>query len=154
LARYADDFIITGSSKELLEQQVRPLVEQFMSERGLLLSPDKTVIIRIEDGFDFLGQNVRKYCWAEFQGKTKLLIRPAVKSVKAQEEIPPSSRHAGRSQVTTRRQQRRECRKSRYEQVLALYRKGASLRAIAEHFGMHRRTVRRLVRAEGLGLGP
>src|SRR6266699_4060375 len=35
--RYADDFIITGRSKELLEQEVKPLVEQFMRERGLQL---------------------------------------------------------------------------------------------------------------------
>jgi len=59
--RYADDFIITGSSKELLEDEVKPLVERFMSERGLQLSPEKTCITHIEDGFDFLGQNVRKY---------------------------------------------------------------------------------------------
>ena len=38
LIRYADDFIITGRSKEILEQEVKPLVEQFMSERGLTLS--------------------------------------------------------------------------------------------------------------------
>jgi RNA-directed DNA polymerase len=56
LIRYADDFCITGSSKELLEQEVKPLVEQFMSERGLELSAEKTVITHIEEGFDFLGQ--------------------------------------------------------------------------------------------------
>ncbi len=54
--RFADDFIITGISKEVLETQVRPLVEEFMSERGLALSPEKTVITHIADGFDFLGQ--------------------------------------------------------------------------------------------------
>src|SRR5436305_1664326 len=61
LIRYADDFCITGSSKELLEQEVKPLVEQFLSERGLQLSSEKTVITHIEQGFDFLGQTVRKY---------------------------------------------------------------------------------------------
>jgi len=70
LVRYADDFIITGSSRELLEQEVRPIVEAFLKERGLELSPDKTHITHIEEGFDFLGQNVRRY------GK-KLLIKPA-----------------------------------------------------------------------------
>jgi RNA-directed DNA polymerase len=83
LVRYADDFIITGSSKELLEQQVRPVVEQFMGERGLLLSPEKTVVTHIEDGFDFLGQNIRKYCQAQSNGKSKLLITPAGKNVRA-----------------------------------------------------------------------
>jgi RNA-directed DNA polymerase len=61
LVRYADDFIITGDSRELLENEVRPLVEEFLKERGLTLSPDKTRLTRIDEGFDFLGQNLRKY---------------------------------------------------------------------------------------------
>ena len=75
LVRYADDFIITGRSKELLEQKVKPLVEAFMAERGLRLAPEKTMITHIDDGFDFLGQNVRKY-------KGKLIIKPAKKNLK------------------------------------------------------------------------
>lgn len=74
LVRYADDFIITGCSRELLEHEVKPLVEAFLQERGLRLSPEKTLITHIDDGFDFLGQNVRKY-------KGKLLIKPARKSI-------------------------------------------------------------------------
>lgn len=76
LCRYADDIIITGSSKELLENEVQPLVTQFLQDRGLLLSAGKTKIVHIKDGFDFLGQNIRKY-----QGK--LLIKPAQKNVQA-----------------------------------------------------------------------
>ena len=76
LVRYADDFVITGSSKELLETKVKPLVEQFLAERGLELSQEKTTITHIEDGFDFLGQNVRK-----FGGK--LIITPSKKNVAA-----------------------------------------------------------------------
>jgi RNA-directed DNA polymerase len=57
--RYADDFIITGRSKEQLENEVRPMVEQFLRERGLELSPEKTCVTHIEQGFDFLGQNIR-----------------------------------------------------------------------------------------------
>jgi RNA-directed DNA polymerase len=76
LIRYADDFLISGRSKEILEQEVKPLVEQFMRERGLELSQEKTIITHIEDGFDFLGQQVRKY------GET-LLIKPSQESVQA-----------------------------------------------------------------------
>lgn len=76
LVRYADDFIITGSSKELLENEVKPLVAGFMRERGLELSKEKTTITHIADGFDFLGQNVRKY-------KGKVIIKPSGKNVKA-----------------------------------------------------------------------
>jgi RNA-directed DNA polymerase len=76
LIRYADDFLITGRTKELLEREVKPLVEQFLRPRGLELSPKKTVITHVETGFDFLGQNVRKY------PNGKLLIKPSKKNVK------------------------------------------------------------------------
>ena len=76
LVRYADDFIITGSSQELLENEVKPLVEKFLSERGLQLSLEKTCITHIEHGFDFLGQNTRKY-------GGKLLTTPSKKNLHA-----------------------------------------------------------------------
>jgi RNA-directed DNA polymerase len=41
LVRYADDFLITGTSKELLRDQVQPLVAHFLKERGLELSHEK-----------------------------------------------------------------------------------------------------------------
>src|SRR5262249_50354373 len=74
--RYADDFLVTGNSKELLETKVKPVVAQFLRERGLELSSEKTTITPIEDGFDFLGQTVRKY-------HGKLLIQPSKKNGKA-----------------------------------------------------------------------
>lgn len=58
---YADDFIITGASREILENKVKPVVENFLSKRGLSLSEEKTHITHISDGFDFLGTNIRKY---------------------------------------------------------------------------------------------
>jgi RNA-directed DNA polymerase len=76
IVRYADDFIITGVSREVLADEVRPMVEQFLAQRGLSLSPEKTRITHIDDGFDFLGMNVRKY-------SGKLLIKPARKNVHA-----------------------------------------------------------------------
>lgn len=79
-ARYADDFIVTGRTKELLEQEVKPLIEQFMKERGLHLSQEKTTITHIEEGFDFLGQNIRKYKAGK---RYKLLIKPSNKNVQA-----------------------------------------------------------------------
>jgi len=74
--RYADDFVITGSSPELLENEVKPLVAKFLKERGLTLSPEKTKVTHINKGFDFLGQNIRKY-------ENKLLIKPSSKNVQA-----------------------------------------------------------------------
>ncbi len=77
LVRYADDFIITGETQELLECEVKPLVEQFLGERGLELSPEKTIITHIEAGFDFLGKTIRKYGY-----RKQLLIKPSKKNVK------------------------------------------------------------------------
>src|SRR5436190_9393997 len=76
LVRYADDFIITGTSEVLLEYEVKPLVEQFLSERGLELSHEKTRITHIEDGFDFLGQTLRRH------RDGKVLIKPSRRSIK------------------------------------------------------------------------
>jgi len=75
LVRYADDFIITGVSPELLVEEVQPIVKEFLAERGLELSPEKTHITHINDGFDFLGQNVRKY-------DGKILIKPSKRSIR------------------------------------------------------------------------
>ena len=61
LVRYTDDFIITGDSKEFLEEKVKPLVEQFLAARGLILSEKKTKITPVTEGFDFLGWNVRYF---------------------------------------------------------------------------------------------
>jgi len=58
--RYADDFIVTGKSKRLLEEQVRPAIEKFLADRGLTLSEEKTKITHIRNGFTFLGQTFRK----------------------------------------------------------------------------------------------
>ena len=76
LVRYADDFVITGSSRELLEKRVKPVVIKFLEERGLTLSEAKTHITHVEDGFDFLGWNVRKR-------SSMLLIQPSNKNVRA-----------------------------------------------------------------------
>ena len=59
-----------------VEHAVKPCVEAFLAARGLELSQEKTKITHISEGFDFLGQNVRKY-------GSKLLIKPSAKNVKA-----------------------------------------------------------------------
>jgi len=68
--------LLSGRTKELLEGEIKPRVEQFLQERGLELSPAKTVIAHVEKGFDFLGQNVRKY------PSGKLLIKPSEKNAR------------------------------------------------------------------------
>jgi RNA-directed DNA polymerase len=68
IIRYADDFIITGKTRQQIEEIV-PRIKQWLSERGLELSEEKTRIVNIADGFDFLGFNLRHY-------DGKLLIKP------------------------------------------------------------------------------
>jgi len=71
--RYADDFIVTAPTKETAEE-LKELIRGFLSERGLELSEDKTTITHTDDGFDFLGWNIRKY-------KGILLMKPSKASV-------------------------------------------------------------------------
>ena len=73
LVRYADDWVITAESREVAEQ-VKAAVERFLAERGLSLSEEKTKIVHIDEGFDFLSWNFRKY-------SGKLLIKPSKKAV-------------------------------------------------------------------------
>jgi RNA-directed DNA polymerase len=67
--RYADDFIVTAKSKEVASE-IKEIIEEFLKERGLTLSQEKTRITHINEGFDFLGWNFRKY-------NGKLLIKPS-----------------------------------------------------------------------------
>jgi RNA-directed DNA polymerase len=75
LTRFADDFIVTGKSREILEDEVKPLIQAFLKERGLTLSESKTRITHINEGFDFLGSHIRKY-------DGKLLIQPSRQNVR------------------------------------------------------------------------
>ena len=75
MIRYADNFIVTGKSREILQEKVRPAIHGFLSQRGLNLSGEKTRITRIEKGFDFLGQHLRKY-------GEQFIVTPSKNSVK------------------------------------------------------------------------
>jgi RNA-directed DNA polymerase len=75
ITRYADDFIVTGASPEVLER-LKGVIELFLAERGLKLSAKKTKITSVYQGFDFLGFNVKKH------KNFALLIKPAKASIK------------------------------------------------------------------------
>lgn len=75
LIRYADDGIVTGTNKETIEE-AKTIIENFLKERGLTLSNEKTKIVHIDEGFNFLGKNIRKY-------NGKLIIKPSKENVKA-----------------------------------------------------------------------
>lgn len=73
--RYADDFLVTVPTKETAEE-IRDAIQELLAERGLELSPEKTVVTHIDEGFDFLGYNFRKY-------NGKWLIKPSRKSIES-----------------------------------------------------------------------
>ncbi len=72
LTRYADDFVVVTPDEETAEG-VKQLLIDFLKERGLELSLEKTLITPIDRGFDFLGFNLRKY-------NGKLIIKPSKKA--------------------------------------------------------------------------
>jgi RNA-directed DNA polymerase len=74
LVRYADDFIITANTKEVAEE-LKELVSEFLKNRGLELSDEKTTIAHIDEGFDFLGWTFRKF-------KGKLITKPSKSAIK------------------------------------------------------------------------
>lgn len=74
LIRYADDFIVTAAD-EKTAYDIKRNIKDFLQNRGLELSESKTKITHINDGFDFLGWNFRKY-------NEKLIIKPSEKSIK------------------------------------------------------------------------
>lgn len=71
--RYADDFIVTADSEEVAKD-IAEVIRLFLKDRGLELSREKTLVSHIDDGFDFLGWNFRKY-------NGKLLTKPSNKSI-------------------------------------------------------------------------
>jgi RNA-directed DNA polymerase len=81
VVRYADDFVCFCESREDAEQ-VQEILVEWLKERGLTLSEEKTRIVHLTEGFDFLGFNIRHYP-APQTSRTgwKLLIKPSKESV-------------------------------------------------------------------------
>ncbi len=82
LVRYADDFVILTHTREDAEQ-AKQEIENWLQERGLTLSSEKTSIRHLTEGFNFLGFNVRLYPVTNTKTGLKLLIKPSKESVQA-----------------------------------------------------------------------
>lgn len=93
---YADDFVVTAASEELLRNKVIPTLVVKLKEVGLELSTEKTRITQIENGFDFLGFNIRKYRCG------KLFIKPSKANIKSfLQEIKSIIRSSGSLKIET-----------------------------------------------------
>jgi RNA-directed DNA polymerase len=72
--RYADDMVVLCHSQQQAEQ-VKAQLAKWLAPRGLAFNEDKTRIVHLSEGFDFLGFNVRRY-------NRKLLIKPSKAAVR------------------------------------------------------------------------
>jgi len=82
VVRYADDFVVFCESQEDANRVKDELLPPWLAQRGLRLSPEKTRIVHLIEGFDFLGFHVKHY-HAPKTSKSgfKLLIQPSKKAV-------------------------------------------------------------------------
>ncbi len=102
LVRYADDYVAICHTREQAEQ-VRADLVVWLEPRGLAFNKDKTRIVHVEDGFSFLGFDIRRHL--DRQGSAKLLIKPSKESVKrlrkrlADRRAFPARRERGRGGV-------------------------------------------------------
>ncbi len=74
LVRYADDLV--ASATPVRGEKVKARLAEWLAPRGLAFNEDKTRIVHVTEGFDFLGFNVRRY------PNGKLLIMPSAKAVR------------------------------------------------------------------------
>lgn len=83
IVRYADDFVVFCES-EADARQCQSILTDWLATRGLQLSPEKTHILHLQEGFDFLGFHIRHYPTPQ-TSKTgwTLVIKPNKKSVNA-----------------------------------------------------------------------
>ncbi|MCA1702449.1 MAG: group II intron reverse transcriptase/maturase [Actinobacteria bacterium] len=74
VVRYADDLVALCHSRDEAEQ-IKARLADWLAPRGLVFNEDKTRIVTLDEGFDFLGFNVRRY-------RGKLLIKPSKAAVR------------------------------------------------------------------------
>lgn len=83
LCRYADDFVVIAPTREVLEEEVIPRLNQFLAERGLTLSEAKTRIVHRDEGFNFLGFTIRRYGHTLLTQPQKEKVQRHLQNVKA-----------------------------------------------------------------------
>jgi RNA-directed DNA polymerase len=82
VVRYADDFVVFCETEEDALDVRDRVLPAWLAERGLSFSEEKTRIVHLSEGFDFLGFNVRHYsCPQTSRSGYKLRITPSKKAV-------------------------------------------------------------------------
>lgn len=81
VVRYADDFVVFCESRDDAERVIVLLCD-WLAMRGLHLSEEKTRIVHLTEGFDFLGSTIRHYPHRSAKTGYKLLITPSKAAVR------------------------------------------------------------------------
>jgi RNA-directed DNA polymerase len=97
IIRYADDFVIMVSGDRHHAEELREEVAAVLAPLGLRLSPEKTAVVHIDEGFDFLGFHIRRQRKRGTQ-KSYVYTRPSKKAIqsikdKVSEKTYRSTRH-------------------------------------------------------------
>jgi RNA-directed DNA polymerase len=82
LVRYCDDFVVVVCGERRHAEALRAEVAEVLATLGLRLSPEKTRVVHIDEGFDFLGQNIRRQ---RKRGTAKYYVytKPSRKAIQA-----------------------------------------------------------------------
>lgn len=82
LIRYCDDFVIVVQGERHHAEALRQEVADVLATLGLRLSPEKTQVVHIDEGFDFLGHSIRRQ---RKRGTSKYYVytKPSKKAIQA-----------------------------------------------------------------------
>ena len=101
LVRYADDAVVFCETQEDAQEVMR-ILENWLAQRGLKFADEKTQIVHLSEGFNFLGFNIRQYPSSTTSSGWKLLIKPSPESVnKIKERLREECQAANGHQVAT-----------------------------------------------------
>jgi RNA-directed DNA polymerase len=105
LIRYADDFVLMVSGEWHHAEALREEVTAVLAPMGLRLAPEKTRVVHIDEGFDFLGFHIRRMRKRGTQ-KHYVYTRPSRKAIQAiKDKVTAktyrSTRHMGLDELIT-----------------------------------------------------
>ena len=82
MIRYADDFVVLVRGTKAQAQAIKEQTAEFMRERmRLTLSPEKTRVTHVDDGFDLLGFRIKRRPWRA--GKHVAYTFPSERALRA-----------------------------------------------------------------------
>ena len=99
LVRYADDWVVMVAGDRADAERLREEAAAVLLPMGLRLSPEKTKIVHIDEGFDFLGMRIQRH---KRRGAAKRFVytyptRAGLASVKAKVKTTTSQRTTNQS---------------------------------------------------------